>query len=95
MKEYTAPEFYHAVLLVKYAGGYTENLHFDETLTFNEARAQVEGAKRALASYSKDVFFAGGIVYRCQPDPDARGGFIVCDEFREDTDRLVWLKVRK
>ncbi len=95
MKEYPASEFYRAVLLVKHADGYTSHLQFDEALTFNEAKAQVEGAQKALATFGEGKFPAGGIIYRCQSDPSARGGFIVCDVFKEDTERLVWLKICK
>ena len=94
MKEYLANEFYRAGLVIKHTDGCASHLQFDEALTFNEAKAQVEGAQKALALYGKDEFPAGGIIYRCQFDSSARGGFIVCDVFREDVERLVWLKIR-
>ena len=94
MTEYSMePEFYRAALIVKHFDGLSQTLQFEEAMSFNEARAWVDGARTAVASLGGAKTFAEkAFIYRCQYDD---GGFIVCDEFQQKATNLLWMKVLK
>ena len=94
MTEYSMePEFYRAALIVKYFDGFTQTLQLEEAMSFNEAKAWVDGARTAAASLGGAKTFAEkAFIYRCQHDDD---GYIVCDEFQQKATNLIWMKVRR
>ena len=94
MTEYSMePEFYRAALIVKHSDGLSQTLQFEEAMSFNEARAWVDGARTAVASLGGAKTFAEkAFIYRCQYDD---GGFVVCDEFQQKATNLLWMKVLK
>ena len=83
MTEYSMePEFYRAALIVKHSDGLSQTLQFEEAMSFNEARAWVDGARTAVASLGGAKTFA-------------EKAFIYCDEFQQTATNLLWMKVLK